>query len=64
MSIELSELYQEAEPIIVVHEGGHYVPANGQQKHDYQKFFKLCLLQKQYLEKIKNDMNDSKECNL
>lgn len=62
MSVHLASLFQEAEPTVVIHDGGHYLPANGSQKHDYQKFFKLCLLQKQYVEKIKNDVDAKKEC--
>lgn len=40
------------EPVVVKHPGGHYLPAAATQKHEYQKFFKLQVLQKQYREQI------------
>ncbi|KAJ8937831.1 hypothetical protein NQ318_016711 [Aromia moschata] len=46
MSEALSNCFDE--PIVVRHPGGHYLPAAAVQKPDYQKFFKLQLLQKQY----------------
>ena len=44
MSEDLSNCFED--PIIVRHEGGHYLPATAAQKHEYQKFFKVQLLQK------------------
>lgn len=38
------------EPLIIRHGGGHYVVASSTQKHEYQKFFKLQVLQKRYRE--------------
>ncbi|CAH1155183.1 unnamed protein product [Phaedon cochleariae] len=46
MSEALSHCFED--PSVVKHPGGHYLPAVAAQKHDYQKFFKLMLLQKQY----------------
>lgn len=46
MSEALSYCFEE--PTVVKHPGGHYVPAAQPQKHDYQKFFKLQLLKKEY----------------
>lgn len=45
MSNALSESFEN--PIVVKHPGGHYLPANATQKHEYQKFFKVQLLQKE-----------------
>lgn len=45
------------DPIMVAHDGGHYLPASSIQKHAYQKFFKTCLLQKQYNENKAEDTN-------
>ncbi|XP_057658889.1 esterase AGAP003155 isoform X2 [Diorhabda carinulata] len=44
MSEALSNCFED--PVIVKHPGGHYLPAAAAQKHDYQKFIKLQLLQK------------------
>jgi len=38
MSEALSNCFEN--PLVVRHEGGHYLPASAPQKHDYQKFFK------------------------
>ncbi|CAH0552761.1 unnamed protein product [Brassicogethes aeneus] len=46
MSEALSYCFEE--PTIVKHPGGHFLPASQPQKHEYQKFFKLQLLRKQY----------------
>lgn len=46
MSIALSECFENA--VVVRHEGGHYLPATAAQKHNYQKFFKIQLLQKEH----------------
>ncbi|CAG9766719.1 unnamed protein product [Ceutorhynchus assimilis] len=48
MSEALSESFED--PMIVIHPGGHYLPASAPQKHEYQKFFKVQMLQKQYRE--------------
>lgn len=48
MSEALSNCFEE--PVIVKHPGGHYLPAAAPQKHEYQKFIKLMLLQKQHRE--------------
>nr|CAI5831627.1 unnamed protein product [Callosobruchus analis] len=45
MSEALSNSFED--PVIVRHPGGHFLPASAAQKHQYQKFFKLQLLQKQ-----------------
>lgn len=45
MSEALSNCFEE--PMIVVHEGGHYLPATAAQKSTYQKFIKLQLFRKQ-----------------
>nr|CAI5845193.1 unnamed protein product [Callosobruchus analis] len=45
MSEALSNSFED--PVIVRHPGGHFLPASAAQKHQYRKFFKLQLLQKQ-----------------
>lgn len=46
MSKALRDVF-DSDPVTVIHEGGHYVPASAAQKHEYQKFFKSMHLQKQ-----------------
>lgn len=46
MSRDLAEAFSNA--VVVEHAGGHYVPASSPQKHEYQKFFKLQLLQRDH----------------
>ncbi|XP_050293440.1 esterase AGAP003155 [Anthonomus grandis grandis] len=48
MSEALSLCFED--PVVVRHPGGHYLPASAPQKHEYQKFFKVQILQKQYRE--------------
>lgn len=55
MSEALSNCFEE--PVIIRHPGGHYLPAGAPQKHEYQKFFKLQLLQKQYGEQFIDKMD-------
>ncbi|GLV31798.1 uncharacterized protein CBL_07558 [Carabus blaptoides fortunei] len=50
MSEALASCYEE-EALIVTHDGGHYLPASGVQKHLYQKFFKCCIFQKSVRER-------------
>lgn len=54
MSVKLRSVF-DVSPAVVVHPGGHCVPADPAQKHAYQKFFKMMYLQKQR----KDDENDS-----
>ncbi|XP_076259545.1 esterase AGAP003155 [Rhynchophorus ferrugineus] len=46
------------DPLIVRHGGGHYVAASSAQKHEYQKFFKLQVLQKRYREQQEEKQNE------
>lgn len=48
MSEALSQCFDE--PKIVIHSGGHYLPASTPQKHEYQSFFKVQVLQKEHRE--------------
>lgn len=48
MSEALSNCFEN--PLVVVHEGGHYLPATAMQKNQYHHFFKVQLIQKQYRE--------------
>lgn len=50
MSEALSNCFED--PVIVRHPGGHYLPAAAPQKHEYQKFFKMQVLRKQYKEQM------------
>ncbi|KAJ8936751.1 hypothetical protein NQ314_012171 [Rhamnusium bicolor] len=52
----LSNCFEE--PVVVKHPGGHYLPASSAQKHEYQKFFKLQQLQKQYGEQSVEKIGD------
>lgn len=56
MSEALSTCFED--PKVVRHPGGHYLPAAAPQKHDYQSFFKLQLLQKQYREQMAEGNTD------
>lgn len=56
MSKSLSECFEE--PIVITHTGGHYLPATALQKHEYQKFFKLRLLQKERNVDLESSDND------
>lgn len=47
MSEDLESCFGD-DPVVVTHDGGHYLPASAAQKHVYQKFFKTCMLQKHY----------------
>lgn len=52
MSEALRDSFED--PTTVVHPGKHYLPAAAPQKHEYQKFFKTCLLRKQHESNVNN----------
>lgn len=54
MSEALAACFDE-DALIVTHDGGHYLPASGAQKHVYQKFFKCCVFQKSVRERSQGE---------
>lgn len=56
MSEALSNCFEN--PVIVRHQGGHYLPASAPQKSDYQKFFKTQVLQKHFRAQTEENEDD------